>query len=213
MNAEFIFDLESPDIKYLIEKDSKLAKVIKTVGKISYTIDSNPYLFLVDTIIGQMLSNKVADVISKRFRLLCADDISPVKVSQLNQQDLRSIGLSNKKAESILALSHYVIENPDFFEKIALMDNNEVIKTITSLKGLGNWSAKMYLIFVLNRFDVLPYEDGAFLQVYKHIYETEEIKPSSIVKQLACWSPYSTIAARYMYRYLDEGYVAKRMGE
>lgn len=87
------------------------------------------------------------------------------------------------------------------------MDDEAVIKRLTSIRGIGTWSAKMYLIFVLNRLDILPFEDGAFLQAYKWLYKTDDLKSSSIVAKCAPWKPYSSLAARYLYRALDSGLV------
>ena len=88
--------------------------------------------------------------------------------------------------------------------KLPLAGLNELNK-LTALRGIGTWSSKMYLIFVLNRLNVLPYEDGAFLQAYKWLYATDDIKPVAIKQKCASWSPYSSLAARYMYRALDNG--------
>ena len=86
------------------------------------------------------------------------------------------------------------------------MDDEIVFKKITSVRGLGSWSAKMYLIFVLNRQNILPYEDGAFLQSYSWLYKTDDRKPASIKKKCKKWEPYSSIAARYLYKDLDNGF-------
>ena len=85
------------------------------------------------------------------------------------------------------------------------MDDPDVIKMLTSIKGIGNWSAKMYLIFALNRQDILPFEDMAFLQTYQWMYKTSDCKPASVSAKCKKWRPYSSIAARYMYRALDMG--------
>lgn len=82
-------------------------------------------------------------------------------------------------------------------------DDLEVIKRLTSIKGIGTWTAKMYLIFVLNRQDILPYEDGAFMQVFRWLYKTENCSKQDVIKKSQKWKPYSSIAARFMYRALD----------
>ncbi|MCC8014242.1 MAG: hypothetical protein LIO87_03520 [Eubacterium sp.] len=75
--------------------------------------------------------------------------------------------------------------------------------------GIGKWTAKMYLIFVLDCPDVLPVEDAAFLQAYKWLYKTEDCSEKSVYKKCKKWKPYSSIAARYLYRALDMGYTKK----
>ena len=91
------------------------------------------------------------------------------------------------------------------FVKIEELPDEEAILALKSIKGIGNWTAKMYLIFFLQRQDVLPYEDGAFLQAYKWLYNTKIIKSESIARKCKKWRPYTSIGARYMYRALDTG--------
>ena len=85
------------------------------------------------------------------------------------------------------------------------MTDDEVMRKLTSIRGIGNWSAKMYLIFALDRKDILPYEDTAFLQAYSWLYKTNDYSPEAVKKRCKKWKPYSSIAARYMYRALDMG--------
>ena len=80
-----------------------------------------------------------------------------------------------------------------------------MIKELTKIKGIGVWTAKMYLLFVLNREDILPYEDVAFLQGFSWAYETKDLSPATVKKKCRKWKPYSSIAARYLYRALDTG--------
>jgi DNA-3-methyladenine glycosylase II len=87
------------------------------------------------------------------------------------------------------------------------LSDEEVSKRLTSIKGIGNWTAKMYLLFFLQREDILPYEDGAFLQSYKWLYNTSKVDKESITKRCKKWKPYTSIGARYLYKALDNGLV------
>lgn len=89
------------------------------------------------------------------------------------------------------------------------MSDEQIIKRLTSIHGIGNWTAKMYLIFVLNRPDILPFEDGAVLQVYGWMYKTDNCTKTSITKRCKKWKPYSSLASRYLYRALDYGFTKK----
>lgn len=93
----------------------------------------------------------------------------------------------------------------NMFGRITKKDDEEVIKELTTIRGIGKWTAKMYLLFVLDRQDILPIEDGAFLQSYKWLYKTDDISRTSIEKKCKKWKPYSSIATRYLYRALDIG--------
>lgn len=82
----------------------------------------------------------------------------------------------------------------------------QIMKELTALKGIGNWTAKMYLIFCLNRQDILPYEDFAFLQGFGWLYKTDDFSRQNVEKKCKKWKPYSSVAARYMYKALDLGF-------
>lgn len=201
------YNLDSPEIQYLCAADERLALVIRRYGDLTYTLHNNPFAHTVETIVGQMLSSKAADAITARLYSLCGGSLAPETVGRLDVSALRSIGLSGQKAEYVLRLATLLCEQPEFLIKLHNMRDEEVISRLTMLHGIGVWSAKMYLIFVLDRPDVLPFEDGAFLQAYKWLYQTSDLKPSAIKRQCAPWSPYSSLATRYMYHALDSGMI------
>ena len=94
-------------------------------------------------------------------------------------------------------------------EELSLLSDNDVIQKLTALKGIGNWTAKMYLIFVLNRNDILPFEDAAFLQGFRWLYDLEKVTKAEVIDISKKWHPYSSIAARYLYRAVDMGFIKK----
>lgn len=153
-----------------------------------------------------MLSTKAAETICVRLRSLTDGELSPARLADFSWQELRAIGLSQRKAESILSLAAAFRAQPQLTEAWANLPDAEVLAQITALRGLGLWSAKMYLIFFLDRPDVLPYEDGAFLQAYAWLYGTEELTRRAIEARAAAWRPYRSLASRYLYRALDAGY-------
>lgn len=205
LTDEITYKTDSPEIQALCEADARLALVIKHYGDLSYTPHPDPFAHTVENIIGQMLSNKAADAIATRLYKLCGGELTPSSILRLDIPSLRNIGLSGQKAEYIMLMAEVLQDKPDFFDTLICLPDIEIIKKLTALRGIGPWSAKMYLIFVLNRLDVLPYEDGAFLQSYKWLYETDNIKSSSIIERCEIWKPYSSLAARYLYRVLDLG--------
>lgn len=184
-----------------------MAKVIDLVGTITYKPYSNSYVFLINTIIGQMLSNKVADIISARLKVLCNGHVTPSKINNLTIKRIKSIGISLKKTRYIKELTKLVINNQISFSNLKHKTDDEIISEITKIHGLGTWSAKMYLIFCLNRQNIVPYEDKAFIQSFKLCYKTNDASKDSIMKKAKQWYPYSSIAARYLYKALDSGYL------
>ena len=196
---------KSPEVAFLCNADARLMYAINTVGNLKYKLHDDPYVFLVETIIGQMLSNKVADVITERLVALCHGSISISEISMLRIDSLRKIGISRAKAEYILSFTEHVESHAAFFESLKYLSDAEVMKTLMEIRGIGSWSAKMYLIFVLDRKDILPYEDVAFKQAFCWLYRMQNVSNSEIEKICKCWRPYTSLATRYLYRLLDSG--------
>lgn len=208
--STIILDETSPAIQHLCKKDKRLAKVIQMVGPITYEVESkDPYAFLVHEIIEQMLSIKAGAKIYGRLKDLCNGEVLPERITQLTDEQIKSIGTSNSKVSYIRSLTDKVISGELNLETFEHLDDEEVYKKLLSLRGIGSWTAKMYLIFVLDRQDILPYEDAAFLQSYEWMYKTDDRSMETITKRCKKWKPYSSIAARYLYRALDMGFTKK----
>lgn len=207
MNKSIILDLNKPEIQYLCNRDKRLNKVIQTIGPIQYTVRSseNSYRFLIHEVIEQMLSIKAGNAIYKRLDNLCDGDITPEAIASLSDEQIRSIGTSNTKVSFIRSITNAVISGELNFTSFETMKDEQVSKTLMSIRGIGTWTAKMYLLFVLNREDILPFEDVAFLQAYQWLYKTSDRSSNSVIKKCKKWSPYSSYAARYLYRALDTG--------
>ena len=206
MERAITLNSKSEEIRYLSKKDKRLYRVFEMVGEIVYTPHTDPYAFLVAEIIEQMLSTKVADRIYDNLEKMCGGYVSPSAISSLSIEKLHECGISRSKAEYIKCLTRALLDGELDFQKLENLRDSEVMEQLMSIKGIGSWSAKMYLIFVLDRRDILPYEDGAFQRSYAWLYKTKELSKASIEKRCKKWKPYSSIAARYMYRALDMGF-------
>ena len=204
-----ILKAQHPAVQYLCRKDNRLAKLIDMVGEIEYRTQADCFARLVRSIINQMLSNKAAHVIGGRVAALCGGSITPENLLKLDREQLRGAGLSYTKADNILGIAKAATDGSLDFTNFPDMTDEEVMKELTRLRGIGTWSAKMFLIFTLNRMDILPYEDVAFLQTYAWLYKTKDLQPASIIKRCKKWKPYSSIAARYFYYALDMGLTKK----
>lgn len=195
-------------LEHLKGADSRLEKVIDRIGDLqisTYNSSSDEFVFLVREIVGQMISSNVKKVILQRLMDLCNNIISPETLTNLTIEQLRGIGLSNAKCGYILNLAKLVSAKELNFDYINSLDDEGVIKELTKIKGIGKWTSKMYLIFFLTRENILPYEDGAFLQAYKWLYNTQKANPESISRRCKKWEPYQSIGARYLYQALDQG--------
>ena len=206
MGEIITLDSNSPEIQYLCKKDKRLAKVISMIGPITYeTHDEDPYKFLVHEIIEQMLSIKAGNIIFSRLVDLCDGEVTPSQVNKLTDEQIKSIGTANSKVAYIRSITDAVLNGELDFGSLIKMNDSDVFKYLTSFKGIGNWTANMYLIFVLNRMDILPTNDAAFLQSYEWLYKTTDRSDASIRNKCKKWKPYSSIASRYLYRALDSG--------
>lgn len=206
MSEIITLDMNTASVQYLCKRDKRLAKVISMVGPITYSPhEDDPYRFLIHEIIEQMLSVKAGQKIFSRLEELCAGEINPDSISALTDEQIRGTGTSNAKVEYIRNLTGALESGTLSFSKLSEMPDKEVIREMTKIRGIGTWTAKMYLMFVLNRPDILPVEDGAFLQGYRWAYKTDDCTPASVTKKCKKWKPYSSIAARFFYRALDMG--------
>lgn len=196
---------DSPSVKYLCEKDKRFKKVFSMIGPITYEVQEDGYSFLVHEIIEQMLSAKAANAIFGRLKELCGGHVCADAVNALTDEQIRGAGMSRSKVGTIRALTRGVESGEINFSSFGDMTDAEVAKVLTGVRGIGSWTAKMYLLFALNRQDVLPFEDVAFLQGYGWAYNTADLSPAAIQKKCAKWRPYSSVAARYMYLALDRG--------
>lgn len=205
MSEIITLDENCRSIHFLCERDKRFAKLFSMIGEITYTTHGDGYAFLLHEIIEQMLSIKSGQAIYNRLCNYCNNDITPQIIASLSDEKLRSTGMSGSKVLYIQSITQNIIEGSLRLDILSEMPDIEAIKYLTQFKGIGTWTAKMYLIFVLNRQDVLPYEDGAFLQAYRWLYKTDDTSKKSVEKKCKKWKPYSSIAARYMYRALDNG--------
>lgn len=205
MSKTIKLDENATSIQFLCQKDKRLEKVIQMVGPLEYQIYEDGYVFLVHEIIEQMLSIKAGAKIFKRLLDLCQNDISVDSITLLSDENLSSIGTSKNKVSYIRNLTTAISNGNLSLSELDTLSDESVIHELTRIKGIGLWTAKMYLIFVLNRSNVLPLEDVAFLQSYKWLYKTEDTTKNAVSKKCKKWSPYSSIAARYLYRALDTG--------
>ncbi|WP_304056811.1 DNA-3-methyladenine glycosylase family protein [Levilactobacillus namurensis] len=200
------FDQTSPEIQYLSQRDKHLGKVIQMLGPLDYQLVTNGYGFLVSQIIGQMLSNKVAAVLTNRLLRQCpAGRLTPTAIDQLSDQAIRSIGVSHTKVATIRTLTTAIMVGTISLDRYRDLSDQAIITDLTQLKGIGPWSAKMYLIFSLDRPNILPFEDGAFLQGYGWVYKTTDYRRAAVEKKCRKWRPYSSLAARYLYHARDAG--------
>ena len=153
------YDLDNEKVKYLINTDEKLGKLIRYINKTELIIEEDGFKCIVKYIIGQQISDKARETIWQR---VCAiwKNITPEKILEIEDNELRRVGLSERKINYIKILASAVISKDINFCDFEEFTNEEIIKKLTALKGIGQWTAEMYLIFSLGRENVLSKGDG-----------------------------------------------------
>jgi len=193
-------------IIHLKKKDAVLRRIIETVGPYRMEFLEPVFSTLVRSIVYQQLSGRVARVIYSRL-LEAADTgsgLTPQSILELSPAKLRKLGLSRQKSAYILDLARRTHEGSVVFETMHQLNDQEVIEHLTAVKGIGVWTAHMFLIFALRRTDVLPTGDLGVRMAIRKAYELSDLpKPAEIEAIAGAWRPYCSIAAWYLWRSLD----------
>lgn len=195
-------------VNHLAKHDPVLAVVIAKYGLCDIKPHKNYYQELVDSIISQQLSVKAARSIEKRFCELfgSSDFPPPEKILGKSVQELRSVGLSRGKATYILDLAQHVVDGRVKFDHLDALSNDEVITELTAVKGIGEWTAHMFLMFCMGRLDVLAHGDLGIKNGIQKLYNLNHSPAPDEIKDLAKknhWHPYESVACWYIWQSLD----------
>ncbi|MBP6288129.1 MAG: DNA-3-methyladenine glycosylase 2 family protein [Ferruginibacter sp.] len=191
-----------------LSKDKKLKKIIELQEPFALVKRKNVYLHLCYSIMSQQLSTKVADVFHRRFlELYAGNEPTAQQISVTPFDTLRSIGLSNAKANYVLNVSRFFIDEKITDDVLYKMCNDDIIKYLTQIKGVGQWTVEMILMFTLGREDVFAVDDLGIQQAVSKLYKIDaEDKKAMKEKMLTIskkWSPYRTYACRYLWGWKD----------
>ena len=198
------FDWEKAE-KHL-SKDKKLESLIKKHGRIKLDESKGDLFYdLIDTIISQQLSGKASATIFSRFQKLFASKKfpTPKDILKVSDEKIRACGISFAKIKYIKGLSQAILDGSLNLEKLPLLSDKEVIIELIKIKGIGRWTAEMFLMFSLKRMDVFSVGDLGLRTAVSKLYKIEREDLKGIGKISLKWSPYRTIASRYLWKSLD----------
>ena len=193
-------------IEELSIKDPILKTIIENNLSGMLTKSASPFLTLVHSIIGQQLSIKAAGSIETKLKNLSGMD--PKVMLKKSDEDLRECGLSRMKIKYIKDVSSKFINNELDFDNINLLNDDEIIKKLIEIKGIGLWTAHMFLIFHLNRPNILPIGDVGLINSIKFSYTKASLGESDFSKFRKMWSPWCTVASWYLWRNIDNSDVS-----
>lgn len=196
--AESFFEYGEEEIRYLKSKDKRLGKVIDRLGYIRRKTDSDLFTSVVHHIVGQQISTRAQQTIWNRMN----EGLGSVTAENLlsaGRDRIKSFGMTYRKADYILDFSRQVESKAFNGEAVANLDDQEAIKALTALKGIGLWTAEMILLFCLKRKDVLSYGDLAIIRGLRMLYRHREVDRARFERYRKRFSPYGSVAALYLW--------------
>src|SRR5438552_6640828 len=191
-------------VLHLSQSDPVLRAIIKRVGPYRMEYGDPEFHSLAEAIIYQQLNGKAAVTIFKRFAALAGEPLTPDGILKLSDEQLRSVGLSKQKSAYLKDLAAKTAAGLLDFGRLPELADEDVIRHLTQVKGIGVWTAHMFLMFSLRRPNVLPTGDyGVQMAIRKHYKKRKLPKPKDMEKIARAWEPYRSVACWYMWRSLD----------
>ena len=191
-------------IQHLRRSDQILSEIIERVGDYGIQFRDPDFDTLVKSIVYQQLSGRVASVIFGRLAKAAGGKLTPQNILKMRPARMRALGLSKQKTAYIRDLARHTRDGRVIFEELAALDDAAVIERLTQVKGIGVWTAHMFLIFALRRTDVLPTGDLGIRNAMRKAYGmTEPPTPTEMESLALRWRPYCSVACWYLWRSLE----------
>ena len=194
--------------RHLARSDPKLKKIIERVQLLPFRADRNRFKTLVEAIISQQLSDKAATAIIKKFKALFPRVSFPTskQLQKTSVAKIRKAGVSTQKAGYIKDLAKKVAKKEINLAAIHKASDEEVVLYLTRVKGIGRWTAEMFLMFSLERPDVLSCGDLGLRKAMQKLYRLRKLPDGKTMEKIAShWRPHRTLACRYLWASLDQG--------
>ena len=189
--------------KHLAKKDRVMKRLIPQFGEACLESRGDAFVTLARSIVGQQISVKAAQTVWDRFNLL-PKKMTPANVLKLKVDDMRAAGLSARKVEYLVDLAIHFDSAKVHVKDWAAMDDEAIIAELIAIRGIGRWTAEMFLIFHLMRPNVLPLDDvGLINGISKGYFSGEVVSRSEAREVAAAWAPYCSVATWYIWRSLD----------
>lgn len=194
----YCFQYGQKEIDYLKRKDKKLGAAIDQIGMIEREIIPDPFAAIINSIVGQQISSKAADTVWQRLLDLLGQ-ITPQHIMETQLSQIQGCGMSRRKAEYIKGIAEAALSGQVNFETLHALSDEEIIKKLSSLHGVGVWTAEMLLIFSLNRMDVVSYKDLAIRRGMMNLYGLKELPKEKFERYRERYSPYGSVASLYLW--------------
>jgi len=193
-----IFEYGQKEIEYLKHKDKKLGEAIEKIGMIEREITPDPFTALISSVVSQQISKKAAQTVWNRLNTLLGE-ITAESIGQVNLSEIQGCGMSERKAGYIKGIADAANSGAVDFNTLHTLTDEEVIKKLSALNGVGAWTAEMLLIFSLNRPDVVSYKDLAICRGMMNLYGLKELPKEKFERYKKRYSPYGSVASLYLW--------------
>jgi DNA-3-methyladenine glycosylase II len=191
-------------LNHLKKSDPVLASIIQQVGPCRIGFNDPTFHTLAESILYQQLNGRAAATIFKRFTDAAGDPLTPEGILKLTDAEMRAVGLSRQKTSYLRDLSEKTAAGLMEFERMPNLPEEEVIAHLTQVKGVGVWTAHMFLMFSLRRPDILPTGDYGIQAAIKKYYKKRKWPKPAVMEKIAKpWAPYRSVACWYLWRSLD----------
>lgn len=191
------------EVDYLKEKDPILGKQMDRIGMIKRETDSNIFSSLISSIISQQISTKAASTIEKRLMDLVGS-LTPGNLHNIEIESIQKCGMTIRKASYIKDIAEAAVNNKVDFNNLYKLPDEEAIKELVKLKGVGEWTAEMLLIHCIERPNILSYKDLAIRRGIMKLYGLDELSKKDFEKYRLRYSPYCTVASIYLWKISSE---------
>ncbi len=189
--------------RHLMKKDRVMKRLIPQMGDVCLQSRGDAFATLARSVVGQQISVKAAQTVWDRFAALL-EQMSAANVLKLKIDDMRAAGLSVRKVEYLVDLALHFERGALHTEDWPQMADDAIIAELVAIRGIGRWTAEMFLIFHLMRPDVLPLDDvGLINGIRKCYFSGDEVSRSDVRELAQAWAPYRTVATWYIWRSLD----------
>lgn len=187
----------------LARRDAVMGAIIRQHPGVYMMVRGEPFMTLARAICGQQISVKAAQSVWNRV-VACCGAISPEHVLARKRTELRACGLSDRKTEYIADLAQHFVDGKIHARDWPRMADEEIIAELTDVRGIGRWTAEMFLMFRLHRPDVLPVDDLGIVNAVKNVYRLRKRPTADRIRKIGdAWRPYRSVASWYLWRSLD----------
>ena len=187
--------------RHLARADPRIRQLVKTIGPIDFEVGGDAFESLVEAIISQQLNGQSARAIFGRLKAAVGCEvIEPQALSRMHPSKLRKAGVSPQKIRYLKDLSSRVANGQLELDRLKEMDDGEVVRVLDDVKGIGPWTAHMFLLFTLGRPDVLPVDDLGIQMAVKTVYSLRKLPGARKIEKIASnWHPYCSVASLYLW--------------